>query len=627
MFLTTCGQEPKGNEWRQFTAVNHIQDLILFENQLLAATDGGVAVWDVEQADLVDVWTSVDGLLHNVTHAIELCEWPEPVIVVGTEAGVSMFNPANGEWENLTAVSSPMSSSDPVVELACTDTHLAIAYDTEGLDLFDVRNNVWIYYPLRGVDEREITAVSLTGREPTIWVAHRDAVSRIQGSSLNHFAIGSKLDDVTTEVSETSVRSIAITDDGTVWLGTLLGLTRVSPNGIIEFFAGRSIRDYPNFTRVDSIAVDDAGFIWTNTAFGGVCQFDPAKRECQVSYDDELGMVGQFNNTLVVGENGRIYYGSNGSGISAFDGERWSQWLAETSPPMNVHRAIVEGEDGTIWLGGPYGGYRVVDENGIFSWQSLAGIPTPVNAFLEIPQGMWVGHDAGASFFSYDADEWAHLGSNNLPGIGLAGGRITAIAQDSNNHFWFGSAAGLTIWDGNSFTYADLLKEDERAAGMTPHLIHDLHWDGRRMWIATNRALFHIEADQGVTQIDLSEMGIEDSSVVAYAVVEDENGRILIAANQNIIQLEDGKLTQLHAAEAHVRTLMFGLNGEIWAGLADDQVLWFDGDSWQKANEGPSEPVLVWGRAMLIDQSGTFWFASGNGGGVTVWNRDQSVRD
>ena len=600
---------------QSFSNVNQVRDVIWHDGLVWAATDGGVAVWQAATGKLRQQWTVANGLSANETVAIVRCPLPRQQIVVATAVGLDVYDEQKVNWSRWTAANSGLQEAR-ITALGCDDAsqQLVVGYANGQITFFDAPAKRWTTFVFAVPGKVGITAVAL--HNSTIWVASEAGVTRLQDGEAQFFGVGSKLDDLETAVAESRVYTIEPIDNA-VWFGHATGLTRFE-NDMVTFFHGNEIRDWPYFLRVDSIAKGEDDTLWTNTAFGGICQFDPAALACRTFFDDEIGMASQFNNRLVTGEGQQLFYGSLGGGISTYDGQTWRQWRQTGQPQSNSYRAIVHDAQGSIWLGGPSGGARLQYDGQTWRWHllpdELSGIG--INTFLPVPEGMWLGHDAGASFLRYETAEWAHMRSDHFPNMGLAGGRITAVAQDGNNHLWFGSVTGLTVWDGRSFTYSDLLTEAERTDGTAAHAIFDLLWDGSCMWVATNRGLFRFAENGILTTFSAADLGVA-APMRVYDVAQDGDS-ILLAVNEQLLQWQGGIVTELFAGETAVRTIFAANDGTRWLGLADDTVWQLTDDGWQIPT-APPDDVPLRGRHILQDASGNFWFAGHTGGGLLLW--------
>lgn len=540
---------------------------------------------------------------------------------VGTASGLARFELQSNQWSDF---STGLIVDGPIVALHCSEHVLSVGFEDGDVAQFDRRQTRWQQLESGELGHSEVNALAFVEATNTLWVAYQEVVLEIEDGVVNLFEEGSRLDDPSSTISETAVRALNVDAQNNLWLGNLIGLTRISPEGEITFFPASEMRDWPYFTRVDSIAIGEDDTIWTNTAFGGVCHFSPSDRGCLSFFDDEIGMSSRFNTQILV-ENGRVYYGSLGGGLSVFDGNSWSGWQSDKIPSSNRHRAIFQDSQGAIWLGGAYGAFRFRSDTPPAEWEDLTMVlPAPgVHSFFEIEQGLWVTHDAGASFYDFDQGNWAHLSSGNFPGSGIAGGAVTAVSQDSNNHLWFGTTAGLTVWDGQNFTYADFLTDEERFNGRSPHAVNALLWDGNRMWVGSNRTLLRIDAENGMvdfaTQLreksGSTALG-SDLAIVTYDIAQTDDGLIYAAVNNQLWQVGD-EISLLYGAEAPIRAINPVANNHLWLGLQTDQMIeWRD-----NSTTIPKAPTPFNGRLLIKTDDG-FWIAGGQAGGVRRFAED-----
>ena len=123
---------------------------------------------------MVKKWTVTDGLPHNVIHSATVCYLPDERLVLGTEAGLSFYNPTTGLFENWTTANSKLSSSRPIVSLACLPEEkiLLVGYDTAGLDIYQAVTNEWAYYaPKEGLSSGLVYDITAVSSSNTIWFA------------------------------------------------------------------------------------------------------------------------------------------------------------------------------------------------------------------------------------------------------------------------------------------------------------------------------------------------------------------------------------------------------------------------------------------------------------------------
>ncbi|NJN55409.1 MAG: hypothetical protein HC804_12025 [Anaerolineae bacterium] len=436
-----------------FSNGNEVFDVAVHDGLIYAATGGGLVAWEYASGEPVGKWTTLEGLGHNVAKAAVVCSLPQERIVIGTRAGLSLFDPASGTIENWTSANSGMGSDAGVQTLECSaqGNALVIGYDLDGVDVYEAATDTWTYYePFDDLESGFAEALAIKGNLDEIWVAHIAAVSRINHrlGTVDYFDDENGLDDAATDNFEDFVEDIVVDSNGTVWFAQGGGLTRVDGNGAFTFIASEDIPGWPFWSGTDDLAVGANGTIWTNDSLGGICQFDPKTTSCLTSFEDEAGMADDFNNGLFVDGSGQIFYGSEGGGVSYFDGSSWENFLLDEVALSNQYRAIAQGADGSIWVGGYDGGQKFFAYDVAGTWEDLSDHLSwyGISTFYPEADGMWIGHSGGASFYNYDSGEWTDLESADVAGEGIYQGEVTAVTRDSQGRLWFGTGSGITVW-------------------------------------------------------------------------------------------------------------------------------------------------------------------------------------
>lgn len=280
--------------------------------------------------------------------------------------------------------------------------------------------------------------------------------------------------------------SILFDRDGTFWISTIGdGLRRLrSPNDL----KGRTIAQFGNeaeiFTEEDgltsnyffTIFEDREGNIWCGSA-NGLDRFragDLVPIRFPSAYQD-------FG--LAAGDNGEIWTGSSNSGLNLIQG----------NVPLPVTdkiavSAIYRDFDGTIWVAGTYGIYRLNGKVAVH-----LGMPAGLKVFgassifIDRSSVLWALTDL-EGIFTYKDGEWERLALQaelpNAPPItgsldsldrkwfGYAGNRIAVIdgptirafSQDDglavgdvtvinevNGSIWIGGSLGVAMYDGSRF--------------------------------------------------------------------------------------------------------------------------------------------------------------------------------
>lgn len=131
---------------------------------------------------------------------------------------------------------------------------------------------------------------------------------------------------------------------------------------------------------------------------------------------------------------GRMWIGTNGGGVSVFDGEDWTHHHEDAIGMAGV-AAIFPGAGADLWFAGPGGVSRFDGE----SWEQLEPdreIRVAFSGFVEASGEVWLGTNLGAARF--DGESWQWTTSGN----GLKHDVVHDVLRDRSGNLWFATRRG-----------------------------------------------------------------------------------------------------------------------------------------------------------------------------------------
>lgn len=328
---------------------------------------------------------------------------------------------------------------------------------------------------------------------------------------------------------ENSVRSIAIEDNGTKWIGTWGGgLAKFDgTNWTVYNTSNSGLSD--NF--VSTIAIDINGDKWIGTWDGGLAKFDD--NEWTIYLASNSGLNANRIIYISIASNGDKWIGHSG-GLAKFDGTNWVLYNEfNSSLPIDWVNAVLIEPNGDKWIGTGWGGLaKFTGTNWNVFNQSNSDLPHNVIQTIAIDanRAKWIGTLSGLA--KLNGNNWTIY--NNL-NSGLPNNDVRSIVVDGNGVKWIGNyLGGFSRFDGTNWTVynqsnSDLPDNRVRAVAISRN---------NEIYIGTHSglAIFSEEVD-----VDI---GIESVLELSANICGSENQKIeIVLKNHGKKSVTDFKLT------------------------------------------------------------------------------------
>lgn len=162
-----------------------------------------------------------------------------------------------------------------------------------------------------------------------------------------------------------------------------------------------------------------------------------------IKYTTLDGLAGLWLKALALDSSGVKWMGTDGRGISKFDGINWTTYTKKDGLPSNRIFSIVVDSDNNKWFGTTVGLVRYDGEHWKVYSEADGVLGHDIRALvLDKSKILWVGTDVGISTF--DGSNWVFVDS-------IA---VRSMAVDQENNIWAGFYFGwVGFYDRQNWDY------------------------------------------------------------------------------------------------------------------------------------------------------------------------------
>jgi ligand-binding sensor domain-containing protein/signal transduction histidine kinase len=326
-----------------------------------------------------------------------------------------------------------------------------------------------------------------------------------------------------------TVRAIAQTADGYLWIGTDDGLARFDGYEFATFNSARG--DLPS-NSITALAAAPDGSLWIGTPDGLVLYRDKRFR----TYTARDGLVDNAVNSLMVDSGGRLWVVA-GVALSRFEDGHFTNYVPCSQFPVTSVRAVMEDREHRIWVAGFSG----------------------------------VGRLEGGRYVAV------------ITAAELKGEIVSDMTGDASGNLWLAGSMGVMLRSATG----EIRLYDQRD-GLPDLPVRALWLDrGGNLWAGTNGGLGRFQSGRFASPH--SGAGAEHDSV--RALFEDREGDLWVGHGNGLIRYRDDLFSSYGTTEGlpsnNPNTVFQDHAGRIWVGFHDAGLLLFQGADGAAAEGGP----------------------------------------
>jgi signal transduction histidine kinase/ligand-binding sensor domain-containing protein/DNA-binding response OmpR family regulator len=473
------------------------------------------------------------------------------LMLVGTERGLTVFNPADGLTRQLTARDGLIRSS--INDIAKGDGGVWLAYGNGQVQMFN--SQTLRLKPLELSRSYGNRCIMDDGRGH-LYIGHTQhgmtVVNLSSGLARNYQQQKSKENSL----PGNNVRRIYQDRERRIWVGTDRGLALFHPESE-TFTKVTDPADRYDANIYDICQMRD-GRLWVATDIGGIKTVSPSGH-LQFDQSWQVRLSSLNSRSVVEDEYGNVWVGNHSTGIDFISSDKPDFSLLDYSEP--VYAIAKDTADG-FWI---------ATEKELTQWQQghiTRRWPNPDNMRREYVSprclmadhhgGVWIGlDDMGVFRFDKLKDGFTHIP------ITPDGSDIHSFAEDSDGRIWIGGEFGVYLyvngkatrheaisntlhapatcimqtapgqlfiatWGDGTYSFdlqtmksRHLSTREGLPSGKINQAIRDRH---QGLWLGTDRGLVHVEDPVGLTGVTIygKEQGLNDSHILALQYANGE---------------------------------------------------------------------------------------------------------
>jgi signal transduction histidine kinase/ligand-binding sensor domain-containing protein len=391
-----------------------------------------------------------------------------------------------------------------------------------------------------GLPQDTVRAIAQT-KDGYLWLGTDEGLAQFDGYD---FVVFNKENGA---LPSNSVAALWASQDGSLWIGTLGGLTRYRNGKFTTFTKKDGLSD----TSINSITQDQSGAIWV-VAGVYVNRFQDGRF---TNYSPRQGLPIEALRVIYCGRDGGIYVAGFG-GVARLEGEHFVPVFGPAEIG-DIVSTLLQDREGNLWVAGSFGILTRSPGGKLRRYGSEDGLPDNfVRSLWEDRDGnLWAGTDGGL----------ARLEQGRFVSSPLASSHerewVRCIYEDTEGNLWVGMSTGLNRLRNDLFS---MYGESEGLPSDEPTTVYQDH--GGRIWIGFHdRGLVQL-ADGKPARVYTQKDGLPSNEI--FSIREDRQGDLLIAARGGATRMHDGRFVNHVLNDPLNRRVAFDFledrSGKLW---------------------------------------------------------------
>lgn len=305
---------------------------------------------------------------------------------------------------------------------------------------------------------------------------------------------------------------------------------------------------------VRALAQTADGYLWIGTE-GGLVRFDGVRFTPPAAAPMLFLQTARIT-ALHAGGDGSLWIGTETEGLMRWKATEFQRWSVTNGLPSNQVNSLLEGHDGAMWIGTEAGlvSYKA-GRTRVFAERD--GLPdASVRSVYEDEAGVLRIATRSAL---YSMRPGGLISTENF-GLGAIPGGMRAVHQDRSGTVWVGGTGGLR--------FARLGQTNAEAVELRQQIVTSLLEDRTgQLWVGTYAGVARLQGGH-VRAWPLTEVAAGD---LVYAMLEDREGNIWLGGRDGLYRLTPARFTTLTTQQGlsgnNVTSICEDAAGVLWFGV------------------------------------------------------------
>lgn len=351
--------------------------------------------------------------------------------------------------------------------------------------------------------------------------------------------------DDPSSLGHNSVRSLMRDHQGGMWVGTYHGGLNyyhvLAPD--FRILQHSVCRNSLSDNTISCIAEDPFNNnLWIGTNDGGLNHYDRRTGHftCYSGKENKTNSLRSNNIKCVFPEkSGSVYIGTHNGGMSHLDvttGRISNYDIPGAASLGNSCYSLLDGEDGTLWVGSMAGLYRFNYQTKEMSLHPLALRYSQLKGvlvstlFRDSKQRIWIGTEESLYMC---ADGELHVMTDSAEAYSLGLIQALCVYEDSSHAIWVGTSSGLYRYkEGTSFSWERYSMSD----GLPNDCISGILEDKKgRLWLTTSRGLSCFDLQKRNFCNYIKQDGLPHNQFMQSAVCSSRDGTFFLGTLNGVV--------------------------------------------------------------------------------------------